>query len=610
MEFTWAMGLCLTLMASAVVLFVWEKIPADVTALLLMGALLLAGVLQPKEAFIVFSNEAPLTVAAMFVLSAALLKTGAMDVMSGLLSRTAGHSEIRSLVVIFIVAGLASAFINNTPVVAVLMPVVLRHARNHGIPVSQLLMPLSFAAVLGGCCTLIGTSTNLVVHGMAQARGLAGFGMFELAWIGVPLVVAGTIYTVWAAPRLLPRRETLTSLLKPEELKPTLVQIMVQRHSPLIGLSLKEISWLADTRIAGIRILEMRRRGVRLTDELRTVKLEELDRLTLAVESKCLQRDGSTLTLVIDGKPEKEWGFETLSTVDGRIVETVVAPQSPWKGQTLRRIRPRSEYGVQILAMHRNGKNLTRTYLDLPLHAGDTLLLLGSVPAIEQVSQEDQNLILLEEHEEPPELEAHQSRWAGFVAAGLVLAVVVTATLGWLPISVAAIAACGILLLTRVLEPKEAYGSIDWRILMIICGTMSLGVAMEATGTASWIASHSVGVLEGLLRPEILPWAMLAFFVITTSVFTEFASNNGAAALMVPLAIESAKHLDVSPMPFLVAVTISASAAFATPIGYQTNTMVYGAGGYTFRDFLRMGTPLNLISWAIQIGLIPFVWKF
>lgn len=609
MEFTWAMGFCLALLGTAVVLFVWEKIPADVTALLLLAALLLGGILGPKEAFSVFSNEAPLTVAAMFVLSAALLKTGTMDMMARLLSRTAGPSETRSLLVIFIVAGVSSAFINNTPVVAVLMPVVMRHARNHGIPVSQLLMPLSFAAVLGGCCTLIGTSTNLVVHGMAQARGLPGFGMFELAWIGLPLLALGTAYTLWFAPRLLPRRETLTTLLKPEERKPSLVQIMVQRHSPLVGLRLDQVPWLNDSRVAGVRILEVRRRGIRLEDDLRHIQLDELDRLTVAINSNCLKRDGASVVVEIAGKGEKEIGFETLTPVDGRVVEAVVAPNSPWKGRTVRQIRLRNEMGVQVLAMHRNGRNLTRTFLDIPLHAGDTLLLLGAGPSIEDASRDDHNLLLLEEHQEP-EIELHPAPWAGVLTGVLVAGVVLAATLEWLPISVAALSACGILMLTRVIDPKEAYASIDWPILMLICGTMGLGVAMEGTGTARWIAQHSADGIQHLVSPSVLPWALLAFFVIITSIFTEFASNNGAAALMVPLALETAKHLDVSPMPFLVAVTISASAAFATPIGYQTNTMVYGAGGYAFRDFIRMGTPLNLISWTVQIGLIPWVWKF
>lgn len=609
MEFTADMGICLGLMAGAVVLFVWEKIPADVTSLLLLGALLATGVLEPRDAFVVFGNEAPLTVAAMFVLSAALLKTGGLDLLAGGLARTAGRSEWRSLVMIFLIAGASSAFINNTPVVAVLMPVVLRHARNHNIPASQLLMPLSVAAVLGGCCTLIGTSTNLVVHGMMQARGMEGFGMFSLAWVGLPLLAIGTVYTLIAAPKLLPRRETLTSLLTPEERRPTLVQVIVPRGSALIGRPLAEIPWLAEPKKAGVRILEIRRSGTRLFEDLRQVRIRELDRLTLAVGSNAFRTEAASHHLHLPGPGGDDLGVEVLTPVDGRVVEAVVAPGSEWIGRSLRELRLRNTLGLQVLAVHRDGRNLTANFALHALQAGDTLLLLGANPAIEEASRDDTNLILLEEHQEP-EMELHPSRWAGFVAGGAIAAVVGLATFEVVPISVAALCACAVLLLTRVLEPKEAYRSIDWQILMIICGTMSLGIAMDKTGAAQWLAETCAHGLERFLDPRYLPLAMLVFFVIATSVFTEFASNNGAAALMVPLAIETARHLDVSPMPFLVAVTLSASAAFATPIGYQTNTMVYGAGGYTFRDFLRMGTPLNLISWILQILLIPLVWKF
>lgn len=608
-EFTFPMVVCLALTAGAVVLFVWEKIPADITALVIFCVLLLSGILTPRDAFSVFSNEAPLTVAAMFVLSAALLKTGGMELLAGLLGRTAGSSEFRSLIMIFLVAGVSSAFINNTPVVAVLMPVILRHARNTGIPASQMLMPLSFAAVMGGCCTLIGTSTNLVVHGMAQARALPGFSMFELAWIGVPLLLLGAIYTLIFAPRLLPRRETLTTLLPPEERKPLILQIIIPRHSPLVGQKLVDVPWLAQASVAGVRILEMRRSGARLPDDLRDVTLRELDRLTLAFASKAVHREGTQYHLTIQGNDEKALGVEVLTPVEGRIVEAVVAPTSEWAGRTVREIRPRTLYGLQILAVHRNGRNLTRDFADSVLHPGDTLLLLGAVPAIEEASNNDRNLILLEEHQEPA-LTTHPAPWAGWAAWGSVAAVVLTATLGLLPISVAAFSACALLLVLRVLDPKEAYRSIDWQILMIICGTMALGVAMEKTGTARWVAETTVTLLEHALDPRWLPLAMLAFFIIATSIFTEFASNNGAAALMVPLALETARHLDVSPMPLLVAVTVSASAAFATPIGYQTNTMVYGAGGYTFRDFLRMGIPLNVACWVLQLLIIPWVWKF
>jgi di/tricarboxylate transporter len=609
MEFTVPMAICVLLTLGAVLLFVWEKIPADVTALTILCLLLLTGVLAPRDAFVVFSNEAPLTVAAMFVLSAALLKTGGMDMLAGLLGRTAGRSEFRSLVVIFAIAGASSAFINNTPVVAVLMPVILRHARNTGIPASQLLMPLSFAAVMGGSCTLIGTSTNLVVHGMAQSRGLPGFTMFELAWIGVPLLLAGALYTILFAPRLLPRRETLTTLLPPEERKPQMLQVIIPRESPLIGRKLVETEWLADTGAAGVRILEMRRSGARLVDDLREVTFRELDRLTLAVGSKAVRQEGAALHLNIRGLDERALGVEILTPVEGRIVEAVVAPNSEWAGYTLREIRPRTLLGIQVLAVHRNGRNLTREFADSELHPGDTLLLLGATPAIEEASSGDRNLILLEEHQEPP-MAAHPAPWAGWAAWGSVAAVVAAATLGLLPISVAALGACALLLLLGVIEPKEAYRSIDWQILMIICGTMGLGIALEQTGTARWMAEQASGLLAQALEPRWLPLAMLVFFIVGTSVFTEFASNNGAAALMVPLAIEVARHLDVSPLPFLIAVTVSASAAFATPIGYQTNTMVYGAGGYTFRDFLRMGIPLNLICWVLQILIIPRIWEF
>ncbi len=609
MEFSWEIGWCLTLLVGAVVLFVWEKLPPDLTALLILGGLLLPGILTPQEAFSVFSNEAPLTVAAMFVLSHALLRTGGLDVIAHFLGKASGGGEARSLIVIFVLAGLSSAFINNTPVVAVMMPVVMRHARNHNIPVSQLLIPLSYAAVLGGLCTLIGTSTNLVVHGIMRSRGMEGFTMFELAKVGIPLVLAGCVYVVIFAPKLLPRRETLTTLLAPELRKPQLVQILIPRESPLVGTELREIPWLTDPHHAGVRILEVRRRGGRLFSDLSVIQLEELDRLTLAVPQDAVRSEGGQFKTTLKGKSEDDLGFETLTTVDGRIVEAVVAPHSEWHNESIRELRPRTRLGVVVLAVHRDGRNLTSSFADQHLKSGDTLLLLGSNSAIEEASRDDESLLLLEPHEEP-DLEPHPAGWAGPLAAGLIVAVVLAASLEWLPISVAAFGACLVLMLTRIVEPREAYRAIDWQILAIIFGTLSLGIAMEKTGTAEWLASHSVQSLGSFVAPAMMPMALLVFFVIVTSIFTEFASNNGAAALMAPLAIETARHLDLSPMPFLVAVTLAASAAFATPIGYQTNTMVYGAGGYSFKDFLRMGSPLNVITWIIMIVLIPLIWKF
>ncbi|MDF3058195.1 MAG: TrkA-C domain protein [Rariglobus sp.] len=588
------------LLALTLVSFVREKIPPDLTALALFVAIIATGLLSSEKALSVFSNPAPITVGAMFILSAALVRCGAIELLSGFIERSAGWSyPVVMFLLVMMVAGV-SAFINNTPVVVVFLPVVLGLARKMSLAPSKLLIPLSYAAVLGGACTLIGTSTNLVVNGILISKKLPSFGMFELAWLGVPTTIIGAVYLALCGKRLLPVREMLTSILTEDERREYITEAFVQPDSPAINKTLVEAGL---TRARGIRVIEIVRNGVALYIEPEKIRLNAGDRIILACRPQGIAATRGVAG--IDLISELKLGLEQIAAHEGSLVEAVVNPHSGIVGHTVREVNFRQRFRMIVLAVHRKGKNVRERLETLPLEAGDIVLMMGTDEAIDALRQSDD--LVLFDRARVPATSQHKNMP---VVLGVIAAVITTATFGWVPIEVGALAGCVVVCLTGCLKTNEAYASIEWNILFLIYGMLAAGLALEQTGAALWLADLVVNGVQAVVPAEHKALFVLGAIYLVTTILTEILSNNAVAALMVPIAIGIATQLGVNMQPFVIVVMFSASAAFATPIGYQTNTYVYGVGGYRFTDFLKIGIPLNILCFTAAMIIVPRVWPF
>ncbi|HEX2101499.1 MAG TPA: SLC13 family permease, partial [Candidatus Synoicihabitans sp.] len=449
-------------------------------------------------------------------------------------------------------------------------------------------------------CTLIGTSTNLVVNGVLIRAGETPFSMFELAWVGVPAMVLGGLYLALFGKRLLPVREMLTSILTEDERREYITEAFVQPDSPVLGRTLIDAG-LTPTR--GVRVLEIVRDGVALKVDPKAVHLQAGDRLILSCRLRGIAQ--TRRTEGIDLIAELQLGLEQIAAHEGSLVEAFVTPHASLIGHTVREVNFRQRFRMVVLALHRKGRNVREQLETLPIQAGDILLMMGTDQAIDDLRQSD-DLMLFDRARVPAK--PRYRRIA--LVVGVVAAIVTTAALNIVPIEVGALAGCVIVCLTGCLKTNEAYASIEWNILFLIYGMLAMGLAMEQTGAAKWVASSMITGVQYMIPPEHQALVLLACFYLVTTVLTEILSNNAIAALMAPLALNLAHQLDVDARPFIIAITFAASAAFATPIGYQTNTYVYGVGGYRFGDFIKIGVPLNILCFLIAIIVIPLVWPF
>ena len=597
---TWELIFVLALVIFAFASFSLEKIPTDLTAFLVFANLVAASAFTgterlPEMADIlrVFANPAPVTIAAMFILSAALDKCGAIDSMARMISRTKSLPYPVLILFLVVLVAFVSAFVNNTPVVVVLLPVMLSLARQSGISASKLLIPLSYASILGGTCTLIGTSTNILASGIIKDAGLEPISMFELSRIGLPLLACGAIYLAFLGNRLLPDRETLTQILSPEERKEYITEAFVQQDSPIVGKMIKETNL---QRASGVRILEIIREGVAVPGNPKVTALRGGDRLVLACRPHGMAEARSLAG--VDFVGEAGLGLEQIAAQEGAIVEGVIGPKSTIVGKTIPEINFRQRFRMIIVAIHREGRNVREQLETLQLQFGDTLLMMGTDRAIENMRNSDDVLLL-----DQPREQASSFRKKLPIVLGVLVGVVLLNSFGIVPIEASVFMGVAVLFATNCIRPKEAYASIDWSILILIFGMLALGLAMQTSGATLLIAD----LLQGLSENPLL---LLAALYLATTVLTETLSNNATIVLMAPIALELANQLGVDPRPFIITCCIASSASFSTPIGYQTNTYVYSVGGYRFSDFAKVGLGLNFICFTISILLIPRLWSF
>lgn len=586
--------LSVVILGGAVYGFVRERQPPDVTALLALLALLLTGILTPAEAFGGFSHPATVSVAAILVLSAGLERTGALAFLARRVLAPFGRSEWLLTAVLMAVVAPISAFVNNTATVAVFLPAVLETCRRTGASPGRVLMPMAHAATFGGMCTLIGTSTNLVAHEYARSQGLPGFRMFELGRVGLAMLAAGTAYVLLVGRWFLPRDRSEPAP-QPKE-GPFLAEMVVTRDSPWIG---RRIDASALFRDFDLEVLEVARGDAPLVawfplpcfeagDRLRV--RGPLDRL-LAVE----ERGGLELHRPEGATPTPAAGAE--ERAPRALVEAVVLPSSRLLGRTLKEARFAEVHDAVVLGIRRPGEEPVERPSTTPIRAGDVLLLEGAPDPLSALGETPGFLVV---RAREPVLERPDKLW---IALGTIVAVVLVVSLGFLPIVTAATAGCAILMLTGCLRPREAYGAIDWSIVFLLAGSFALGTALEKTGVTAGVA-ETLALLGETAGPRT---ALVAFFVVSM-LLSELISNSGTVALLAPVAVSTGVALGVNPTALLAAVTFGASAAFALPIGYQTSLMIYGPGGYAFKDFLRMGIALDLLLAIVALALIPRFW--
>lgn len=575
----------------AVLLFATEKLRIDAVALLVLSGLAILALVNPEQALSGFSNQATITVAAMFVLAAGLQNSGALSGIGRLLSQA--KSPLLFLLTLFGVLAVVAPFVNNTAVVAVFMPIVMTATASIGMSASKALIPLSYVSQMAGVCTLVGTSTNLLVNAMARDLGHPGFSMFEFTPLGVICFFAGCFYLLTIGRWLLPDTRA-TELVEHYELGKYITELRVMPDSSLIGSSVGEAKLGEEF---GVYVLELIRGDEKVWSP-RSQVLEEGDVLIARGDWSKLDELKNRTGLEINS--EFQLRQRTLEEGTQQVLtEVMIAPRSRLIGSSLGLLDRRWQHNATVLAVHRRGEVLRKQLKEVRLNVGDVLLMLmpeSEMPALRQ----DANVIVLSQrdHDRP-------MGWRAPFALATMILVIATSAIGWAPISITSLIGAVAMTLAGCLEADEVYDAIDWRIIILLAGLLPLGVAMSQSGAAEFVVANTLGLVS-----DFGPLVVLAVLYLMALLLTEFMSNAAAAVILTPIGMSTAKLMGVDPTPFLIAVTFAASTSFATPVGYQTNTMVYSAGGYRFVDFIKVGLPLNLIFWVLGMIFIPIFWPF
>jgi di/tricarboxylate transporter len=575
----------LCVVALMFVLFLRESLPTEVVAMSGATILLVSGVLRYDDAVAVFANPAPWTITAMFIIVGALVRTGALDALTRATQRIAKQSPALAIGGSLVFVALASAIMNNTPIVVVMIPVFIQLANTLGTTASKLLIPLSYAAIVGGTLTLLGTSTNLLVDGVARTYGMEPFGLTEIAPVGAVVVVWTFLYLYFLGPRLLPERPSLGAMLSDRSKMRFFSEAIIPEGSNLIGREAMDVQLF---KREGVRLIDVVRGDESLRRNLREVVLQKGDRVVLRTQ----------IAEILSLQQNKELRrVDQLSAVETTTVEVLITPDCKMVGRRLGAMRLRRRYAVYTLALHRRDRAIGSALDDVIVRVGDTLLLEGGPEDIQRLASE----MSLGDVSKPSDRAF--KRGHAPIAIGVLLAIVGLAALGLAPILLLAMIGVTVVLVTGCIDAEEAFSFIDGRLLALIFAMLAVGAALDSSGAVGMIAGALSPVMQSL--PPFL--VVLAVYALS-SLLTELVSNNAVAVVMTPIAIGLAAALGVDPRPLVVAVMIAASASFATPIGYQTNTLVYGPGGYRFSDFLKFGIPLNVTLAPVVSFVIPLVW--
>lgn len=591
---TFEIAIVLGVIVTAVILFASEKISVDMVSIMVMCFLVLTGILTPLEGLAGFSNEATITVASLFVISAAMFQSGIVNIIGSKVTNFFKINFTTGIVMTMLSVGILSAFINNTPIVAIFIPILLGVSKKLNISASKLLMPLSFASMFGGVCTLIGTSTNILISSIAVSYDLPALGMFEFSRLGIIFFAVGVIYMIFFGIRMIPNRRPKEDLSSAFMIKDFITEIRLKDTAKSVNQKISESPLVKELNVT---ILEIVRGDKKIKIPRANFVLRENDILKVKGNLEKIKELKDREGIAIHSLEKiSDVDFDDMETI---LIEAVVSTDSKLLGKTLKSSDFRNNYGGIAIAISHGGRIIYNNLGDIKLKAGDSLLIEMAKTDIKRLSTSNDFVVL-------KEIENQTFKKNKIIPVVLTaIGIVFCATTGIVPIVVAAVTGALLIVLMGVLTAEDAYRAIEWRVIFLLAGALSMGAALEKSGAALFVSDNLISLIGGLG-----PFALVAAFYLLTTVLTESMSNNATAVLLTPIAIVTGNAMGIDPRPLILAVAFAASSSFMTPVGYQTNTMIYGAGQYKFIDFVKVGGPLNLIFWLLASLLLPILFPF